>query len=257
MSAPRHIAITGASQGIGRALAERYAAPDVRLSLMGRATDRLNEVAGFCRSKGALVDIATADVKDADAMAEVLYAVDERQPVDILIANAGVGGAEALAGRSGELPSKARLMADVNFRGVINTVDPLMPRFVARKRGRVAVIGSLAGHVPLPSCPAYSASKAAVRTYGIALDRLVRRHGVRVCVVSPGFVKTAMSDALPMKLPYLVTAEEAAAIIAKGIAAGRREIVFPWQLRLASRLLASLPEMLLLPILAHSEKRSR
>ncbi|MBN8938937.1 MAG: SDR family NAD(P)-dependent oxidoreductase [Rhizobiales bacterium] len=252
-----HVAITGASQGIGRALAEHYAAPGRRLTLLGRAVDRLEEVARTCEAKGAMAGIVVADVTDANAMAEALLSGDDLQPIDILIANAGVGGRDALAGRYGESPTKARLMADVNFRGVINTIDPLMPRFVTRRSGRIAIIGSLAGHVPLPSCPAYSASKAAARTYGIALDRLVRREGVRVSVVSPGFVKTAMSAELPMELPYLMSAERAAAIIVAGIAAGHREIVFPWQLRWASRFLASLPEALLLPILARSEPRLR
>lgn len=252
---PRHILITGASQGIGRALARLYARPATHLSLFGRSVERLEEVAAACRSQGATVCLSIVDVTDAPGMAHAIGEALKRAPIDILIANAGIGGAQAMAGPSGEAPAATYALVNVNFIGVVNTVTPALEPMTARKRGQIVIVSSLAGHIPMPSSPAYSASKAAVRTYGIALDRLVRQSGVRICVVSPGFVETAMSESLSMKLPHLVPVEKAAQIIAEGVAKGRREIIFPWQMALIARVLALLPDRLLVHVLARSQAR--
>lgn len=252
---PRHILITGASQGIGRALARLYARPGTHLSLFARSAERLEEVAADCRGLGATVCPNILDVTDAAGMALAIGEALERAPIDILIANAGIGGAQAMAGPSGEVPSATRELVNVNFMGVVNTVTPALAAMTARGRGQIVIVSSLAGHIPMPSSPAYSASKAGARTYGIALDRLVRGSGVRVCVVSPGFVETTMSESLSMELPHLVPVEKAARIIAEGVAKGRREIIFPWQMALIARVLALLPDRLLVHVLARSQAR--
>lgn len=251
----RHVAITGASRGIGRALALHYAAAGTHLTLIARSAEALAEVAGLCRARGAGVDVHVADITDAQAIADVILGAQRFAPFDLLVANAGIGGADAMAGAAGETPDAARAIAVVNFVGVVNTLAPALAGMTQQGRGRIVIVGSMAGLVPLPSSPAYSAAKAGIRAYGIALDRLLRGAGVRVTVVSPGFVETDMSASLSMALPFLVPAERAASIIASAVARGKREIVFPWPMRSAARFLRLLPDWLVVALVARSQKK--
>jgi short-subunit dehydrogenase len=239
--APTHIAITGASSGIGRALASHYAAPGRTLSLCGRNAERLAAVAEVCRGRGAEVETAIAEVTDAGAMAAWLGTRDAALPVDLLIANAGVGGSAVMAGPAGEGGEAVREIFMVNTLGVVNAVSPLLPQMIERRRGHLVLLGSLAGTIGLPHSPAYSASKAAVHVYGDALRRLLRQHGVRVTTVLPGFVDTPMSQSLTMRRPFLVTPERAAAKIAGDVARGAGRSIFPWPLRLSTALQGLVP----------------
>jgi short-subunit dehydrogenase len=168
-----------------------------------------------------------------------MVACDLRAPLDLVIANAGIGAVAALD--SGEPGSVARQILAVNAIGVVNTVTPLLPRFVARRHGHVAIMSSLAGLIGLPACPAYSASKAAARAYGGALRSLLAPSGVRVSVICPGFIDTPLMAPLQSRLPFLWTVDRAALHIARALARGRREILFPWRLATAMRLTAMLP----------------
>ncbi|MFN3853759.1 MAG: SDR family NAD(P)-dependent oxidoreductase [Phreatobacter sp.] len=253
--AGRHVVITGASRGIGRALALHYATAGTHLTLMARSADLLEEVAALCRAQGATVDVRIADTTDASAMAQAIREAQARAGLDLLIANAGIGGAQAMAGPAGEHPDAARAIAHVNFVGVVNTIAPAIAGMAQKGRGRIVIVGSVAGLVPLPSSPVYSAAKAGIRAYGIALDRLLRASGVRVTVVSPGFVETAMSASLSMARPFLVSADAAARIIASGVDRGRREIVFPWQIRSAAWFMRLLPDRLLVRIVERSQRK--
>lgn len=238
---PAHVVITGASSGIGAALVRIYSAPGTRLSLIARNRERLEAVALESRGRGAVVDVYVADVTDAAAIENVLAACDQRQPVDLLVANAGLGGRASLVTTVAEPGPLAREIFATNALGVINTVTALLPRLVARRRGQIAVMSSLAGLVALPACPVYSASKAAVRAYGAALRAFLAPFGVRVTVVCPGFVDTPMSASLPFRPPFMWSADRAARHIAQALAHGRREIIFPWPLAAAMRLLRMLP----------------
>jgi short-subunit dehydrogenase len=238
---PRHVLITGASSGIGAALARRYARPGVRLSLTGRDPARLQQVSDACRSAGADSQWHAADITDADSTGGWITACDTLQPVDLLIANAGIGGSDVIAPDSGETLATAQKIVATNILGVVHTVIPLLPRFTARGKGHVVIVSSLAAYVGLPHSPLYSASKAAVRVYGHALRRLLAPGGVRVTVVSPGFVETPMSAGVPGTRPMLWSVERAAARIQRGIARGEREIAFPWPLALLARLADILP----------------
>jgi short-subunit dehydrogenase len=233
--------ITGASSGIGAALARVYGQWGWRLSLIARDEKRLEAVAAGCGARGADVDIYRADVTDAKAVEAVMKTCDLRWPVDLLIANAGIGGRAALVCDDGESGDVARQILTTNVLGVINTVTPLLPALVARRRGQIAIMSSLAALAGLPACPAYSASKAAARVYGAALRSLVAPCGVRVSVVCPGFIDTPMSKGLPFHLPFLWTADCAALHVARALARGRREILFPWPLAAALRLATVLP----------------
>ena len=239
---PSHVVITGAGSGIGAALARHHARPGVRLSLLGRNPERLEAVAAFCGGRGAETKIQIGDVTDATAMAAWLQACDDEKPVDLIIANAGIGGDFVLAGPAGENLAHADKIVATNISGVIYSILPLLPRLVGRRHGTIVIIGSLAGFIGLADSPLYCASKAAVRMYGLALRRLLGPAGVSVTVASPGFIDTPMSASLNRKLPFLWSADKAARHIAAAAARGRRELVFPWPLAMAVRLAALLPQ---------------
>jgi short-subunit dehydrogenase len=239
-----HVVITGASSGLGAALAGQFAGTGCALSLFGRDVGRLSAVADACRPTAGTVETFNLDVTDTAAMAAALREIDARLPIDILIANAGLGGSEVLAPPTGEPPELARRIAEVNLIGVLNTVAPLTAAMTSRGRGHVVIIGSMAGGQGLAESPVYSASKAAVRVYGEGLRRLLAPRGVRVTVVVPGFITTPMSQSLPMRRPFEWTVERAAARIIGGIERNEAEIIFPWQLRSTGRVIGWLPRRL-------------
>jgi short-subunit dehydrogenase len=238
---PRHIGITGASSGIGAALALHYAAPDVTLALLARDAGRLEAVAGACRAKGAQVHVTLADVTSSMAMAEWIMRCESRMPLDLLLANAGLGGMAALSGGAGETAAATARLFAVNLQGVANSVAPLLPAMIRRGTGQIAIIGSLAGMLGLPQSPSYSASKAAVATYGDALRRLAAPAGVAVSVVYPGFVNTPMSRGVPYRRLFLWDADRAARYIARRLSRGHGQIAFPWPMVALARFGRLLP----------------
>ncbi|MEL6478363.1 MAG: SDR family NAD(P)-dependent oxidoreductase [Pseudomonadota bacterium] len=239
----RSIILTGASSGIGRALAGRLAAPGVSMLLIGRDSTRLGPVAEAAAAAGATAETAAVDVADRNAMQARLEAFDARFPVDLVIANAGISaGLE-----DGAMPEAAGVsdrVAAVNYLGMLHTVEPLLPRMIARRRGQVALMSSLAALRPHPDMPSYSATKAAVRAYGIALRGSMRPHGLEVSVICPGFVTSPMSARHLGFKPFEIPAERAADKIAAGLAARRALIAFPWPLVLLSWLGNRLPPAL-------------
>jgi short-subunit dehydrogenase len=252
---PRHVLITGASSGIGAALARAYALPGVRLSLTARNAAKLEEIAGQCRAACAEVALQSIDVADGAAMTEWIESCDNQAPVDLVIANAGIGGERVIATAAGEPLSVAHEIIATNILGVANTIIPLLPRFVARGKGHVAIMSSLAAYVGLPQAPLYSGSKAAIRIYGQGLRRLLAPKGVQVTVICPGFVATPMSASVPGKRPFLWDTERAARRIVDGLARGKREISFPWQLAALLEFANALPDSVLDSALARRKYR--
>jgi short-subunit dehydrogenase len=224
MKNPQNIAITGASSGIGAALARRYAGPGVHLYLQGRNPARLEEVAASCRKKQAVVHTHILDVTDKDIMQRWLEDADTKTPIDLVIANAGIS---AGTGGGGESAEQVRQIFATNIDGVINTVQPLIPRMVARKSGQIAIMSSLAGIRGLPSCPAYSASKICVRGYGEALRGWLGKEGVKVSVICPGYIRTPMTDTNDFRMPFIMEADKAALIMMEGLARNKSRIAFP------------------------------
>ncbi|MFA5592947.1 MAG: SDR family NAD(P)-dependent oxidoreductase [Micavibrio sp.] len=243
MKNPASILITGASSGLGAALAQYYAAPGVTLALSGRDEARLKKVADLCMRKGAAVEIAVCDVTDRAAMEAWAAACDEKTPLDLVIANAGIsGGTGGVMG--GEPVGQARAIFDVNLMGVLNTVEPVLPRMIERGRGQIAFISSMAGFRGFPSAPAYSASKGAVRFYGEALRGALGGTGVQVNVVCPGFVKSRMTDANDFPMPLLMEAGDAARLIANGLARNKGRIAFPLPMLFSAWFASILPDFL-------------
>lgn len=235
---PRSLLITGASSGIGEALAKRYATPGVALALTGRDGERLAAVAASCRAKGAAVDSAILDVTDCEGLRAWIWRMDDRAPLDLVVANAGIS---AGMGRAREDESATRRVLAVNVDGVLNTVFPVLPRLAARRRGQIALVSSLAAFRGLPTAPAYSASKAAVKSLGEAWRLQLAPDGVRVSVVCPGFVTTRMTAKNKFAMPFLMSAERAAEIIARGLARDQGRIAFPWPTASVSWLMGALP----------------
>ena len=256
---PAHVLITGASSGLGAELAFGFAARGHALTLMGRNADRLRAVAERCREVGAAATVVCCDVRDAVTMQEALCQADDRLPFSTVIANSGIGGSEVMIREGYEPPDLARRIVDVNLIGVINTIAPLQQAFIARRRGTFVMVSSMAAFEGLADAPTYAATKAAVRIYGHGLRRLLAPHGVRVSVVTPGFVSTPMSASLPLSPPFLWTAERAARRIFSGLDRNEPEIAFPWQMKVGLALARVLPvrvvDLALRGLQAHAEQR--
>ncbi len=245
----RSILITGASSGIGRALALAYASPSARLALIGRDAQRLRDIAEAAAAKGADVACAQLDVRDRDAMRAWIAAQDGTRPFDLAIANAGI--TTGLSGEGlNEDPEAVRALLATNLIGVFNTVEPLIAPMCGRGRGHLAFIGSIAGLRGLPYSPAYSAGKAAVHAYAESLRGRLETRGVLVSLVIAGFVKTPLNDSIAAAKPLEVSEAQAAEIIRRGLARGKATIAFPIALYLAARLAHILPARLVDRILA-------
>ncbi|MSO84648.1 MAG: SDR family NAD(P)-dependent oxidoreductase [Rhodospirillales bacterium] len=249
---PSSILITGASSGLGRALAVWYARPSARLCLSGRDSARLAETHAACVSRGANVEVSTVDVTDRAAMSAWIAGADAAGPLDLVIANAGISGG---TGGQGEDETQTRAIFEVNFTGVVNTVWPAIRAMRPRRRGQIAIIASLAGYRGLPGAPAYAASKAAAKTWGEGLRGWLKPDGISVNVVCPGFVTTRMTAANRFPMPFRMDADKAAGIIAAGLGRDKPRISFPWPLAFATWLFAALPPAWTDPLLARMPRK--
>jgi len=258
------VLITGASSGIGRALALAYAREGASLVLLGRDAERLEAAAGACLAAGAEeAETHVADVRDREAMARIVQSAHEKRPIDILVANAGVATGLSPS-QLLETPEAVRAMLKINVEGVFNTVEPAILPMCARKSGRIAIVGSMAGVRALPHSPAYCAAKACVHMWADSLRAQLAAHGVHVALIVPGYVKTPMSARTIVKTPLsartllktsasagveswqpsAMSDGEAARIIKNGLDRRRNVIAFPRYMYWAMRLFSLLPAAL-------------
>lgn len=238
-----NIVITGASSGIGEALALHYAASGACLGLTGRSQERLEKVAEACRVKGAMVDAVVIDVTEKEGMAEWLCRFDDAHPIDLLIANAGIGGGGGQEATVESLESAYRMFG-VNIYGVCHSIDPVIPRMAARGAGQLALMASLAGYRGLAGAPAYGASKGFVKLYGEGLRGALAPAGIKVSVICPGFVVSRITDMNDFYMPFLMAAPRAARIIAEGLKKNRARIAFPAPMAFAVWFFSALPAVL-------------
>lgn len=234
--------VTGASSGLGRALALALAEPGAVLHLCGRDAARLDAVAAACRARGAEAHARVLDVRDRDGMAAWIEGAGR---LDLVVANAG---ASAGTGRGGlERPGQVRDLFDVNLGGVLNTALPALALMRAQRpgvdgvRGRLAVVASVAAFTPSPGAPSYCAAKAAVDAWTVGTAVGARAEGVWMTSLCPGYVRTAMTAGNRFPMPGLMDADRAARVMLRGVAAGRRRVAFPWWVAALARLTGALP----------------
>ncbi len=241
MNSPRTILITGASSGLGQALALAYAkqnTPSILL-LMGRNAASLKALQQECDSYDNItVKIAAIDVRDKQAMHTQLEAWDDAHNIDLAIANAGVSA--GTVGGEAYTDSLHHVM-ETNINGVMHTIAPLLPHMVARQSGHIAIISSLAGFLPLAGAPAYSASKASVRYLGQALSMTHQADNITISTICPGYITTPLTNVNQFYMPFLMPAEKAAQRILRGIEKKKERILFPRRFYALICLLGLLP----------------
>ncbi|MDD5250912.1 MAG: SDR family oxidoreductase [Rhodocyclaceae bacterium] len=250
--APR-IFLTGASSGLGAALAHHYAARGAVLGLVARRGDKLREVAA---SLPGAHRIYALDVADAAALARAAtdFMADIGLP-DIVIANAGVS-VGTLTAEADDLPEFRRVV-DTNLLGIVHTFAPFVAPLTAAGRGTLAGVASVAGIRGLPGAGAYCASKAAAIAYLESLRVELRATGVKVVTLAPGYVATPMTAANPYPMPFMLPAAAAARRLARAIAGGRSYAVVPWQMAIVAKLLRLLPNALFDRLFAHAGRKPR
>ena len=245
--------ITGASSGIGEALARRYAGPHSALGLIARRKDALDALAASLPGPSAAYPL---DVTDEQALARAAEDFVERfGPPELVIANAGVS-----AGTHGEAlgdAAKLRRMLEVNVVGLAATLAAFAPAMRAAGRGTLCGIASVSGFRGLAGAGAYCASKAAAITWLESLRVELRGSGVSVVTVCPGYVDTPMTQGNRYRMPFLLPADEAARRITRAIDAKRRLAVIPWQMALVSYPLRALPGWLYDRLLARAPRKPR
>jgi short-subunit dehydrogenase len=236
------IIITGASSGLGAALAIQYSIEGNNLFLFARSEERLNNTALICKNNGANVTTIIADVTDASTMQNHLDKIAKQHNVDIIIACAGVS-AGTLDGP--ETLTQVNKIFSTNVNGVINTVMPLIPYMIHKKSGNIVIISSMAGMLGLSSAPSYSASKGAVRMFSDALNGYLKIYNVHVSNVIPGYIKTPMTAVNQFPMPFQISADKAAQKIIHAVDRNQGVIAFPMSIYFVMKILNLLPSRLI------------
>ena len=229
--------ITGASSGIGAALAEACARRGDTLFICGRNAERLDAIAAKCRSLGAATYAELIDVRDEERTRQWLEECEKTAPIERVFSNAGVG-----TGIENE--ENVRMTFAINVNGNLNVVLPMIEIFRRRKspaHKQILITSSIAGYGPLPTCPAYSATKSCMKTWALSLRGLLAPEGIKVSAICPGFVRSRITDRNTCPMPFFMEADKAAQII---LARADRDvglIAFPWPMRFATWALSILP----------------
>jgi short-subunit dehydrogenase len=232
--------ITGASSGIGWALAKALAAEGCKVGLVARRREQLAALAEEIQQADGAAAYAPADVAEREpTLAAIRHVADRLGPVDLLVANAGVGAPTRLEPLNVHDVEK---MFRVNVLGVVYAIEAVLPSMLARGRGHLAAVSSLAAYKGLPGESAYTASKAAVNIYMEGLRIQLRGRNIAVTTICPGFVKTPMTDVNEFKMPFLLTADDAARRIVRALRRRKKVFNFPWQMALLMKLTAWLPD---------------
>ena len=245
--------LTGASTGIGEALARHYASRGATLGLVARRGELLE------RLKASLevpTEIYECDVRDIAAIKSAAANFQARHGApDLVIANAGISLGTLTEHE--EDAAAFREVHDINVMGLVHTFHPFIEAMRARGRGTLAGIASVAGVRGLPGASAYSSSKAAAINYLEALRLEMRRSGVKVSTICPGFIATPMTAKNPYPMPFIIGADDAARRIARAIDAGKSYAIVPWQMAIVGRILKILPTAIYDRLMANAGRKPR
>ena len=237
------IFLTGASSGIGEALAIELAKRGAILGLLARRENLLKQIAAKCESVGGKARILVCDVVDAIAVqksADILR--NEFDAIDILIANAGIGGNNA---ETRNFNAEAvKKVIDINLIGAVNAVAAVLPPMLEKGSGQLVAISSLAGFRGLPKSAAYSASKAGMTAFFESVRLDVQNRGVSVTIIQPGFIKTPLTSGRANKMPYLMELEDSLPHFIGAIEKKKKFAAFPWQLATLARVAKIFPAWL-------------
>jgi NAD(P)-dependent dehydrogenase (short-subunit alcohol dehydrogenase family) len=243
----KRVFLTGASSGIGEALALDLAGRGAMLALLARRKAMLDDLAASCEAAGGKARAFALDVTDAGSLRK---AADEFRAefdhIDIMIANAGISG------KPGEVadpehhpphlePSLVKHVIDTNLIGAVNAVGAVLPEMLERGSGQLVAISSLAGFRGLPKSAAYSASKAAMTVYFESVRLDVQNRGVAVTIIQPGFIRTPLTGGRKAKMPFLMELDDAIPYFRRAIERKKRFAAFPWQLATLVRIARFLP----------------
>lgn len=232
--------LTGASSGIGEALALAMAKRGATLGLAARREELLKELAEKCEQVGGKARYFAVDVIDAKAVAAAAKALrSEFGKIDILIANAGIGGNNSET-RNFNAEAVAQVI-NINLLGAVNAVSAVLPSMLENKSGQLVAVSSLAGFRGLPKSAAYSASKAGMTAFFESVRLDVQHKGVAVTIIQPGFIKTPLTSGRANKMPFLMELEDSIPLFLNAIERGKKFAAFPWQLATFVRLARIFP----------------
>ncbi|HEY8070333.1 MAG TPA: SDR family oxidoreductase [Burkholderiales bacterium] len=249
----RRVFITGASTGIGEALARHYAGPETAIGLFARRRDLLEKLAAGLPGRSA---IYPADITDIAAVGAAAQDFVARFGVpDLVIANAGIS--VGTSGEELEDVDKLRRVLDVNVGGLAATLAAFAPQMRAARGGILCGIASVAGFRGLPGAGAYSTSKAAAISWLESLRAELAGSGVSVVTLCPGYIDTPMTRVNKYRMPFLISADDAARRFARAIAARRRLAVIPWQMAIVASLLRIMPAWLYDRLAARAPRKPR
>jgi len=235
--------LTGASSGIGEALAMAMANRGAALGLLARREELLKELAGKCERNGGRARYFAVDVTDAQAVAKAAESLrNEFGKIDILIANAGIGGNNSETRNLN--PEAVAQVININLLGAVNAVSAVLPAMLDNKSGQLVAVSSLAGFRGLPKSAAYSASKAGMTAFFESVRLDVQSKGVAVTIIQPGFIKTPLTSGRASKMPFLMELEDSIPLFLKAIERRVKFAAFPWQLASIVRLSRIFPAWL-------------
>jgi short-subunit dehydrogenase len=245
--------VTGASSGIGWALAKELAAQGCRVGVVARRIENLNTLADEIRKAGGTAAVAAADIGVRTQAVEAIQALaTDLGPIDLLVANAGVGYPTGANPFNVEAVEK---MFRVNVLGIVYAIEAVLPDMLRRGRGHLVAVSSLAAYKGMPNESGYCSSKAAVNTFMEGLRIHLRRRNIIVTTICPGFVRTPMTAVNQFPMPWLMDADEAARRMVRAVARRRKVYNFPWQMTLLTKLTRWLPDWLMARALGGYEKK--
>jgi short-subunit dehydrogenase len=235
--------VTGASSGIGWALAKTLSAENCKVGLLARRKENLNLLAEEIQRDGGKTVVAATDVTNREETLSAIHEIRHQLgPIDLLIANAGVGMPTLL-----DPPNTADVekMIRVNVLGTVYSIEAVLPEMLQRRQGHLVAISSLGSYKGLPGESGYCASKAAINTYMEGLRIQLRDRGIAVTTVCPGFIRTPMTEINQFHMPWLLEADEAARRIVRAIRCRRKVYNFPWQMTVLTKLTRWAPDWLM------------